>query len=109
MRKQHTFSKFSSTTLTRNSIDKLRVNYRRRTKIRKFSLSNSVPPVWIKLSALVKNAPNVNTFKNAIDSQNVSVDVFLIILILNECRKYPFEELLLPHTPCTIHRLFYNC
>ena len=69
------FFKFSSTTCTRNSIDKLCVNYSR-TNIRKFSFSNRVPPVWNKLPELVKKAPNVNTFKNAIDRQKVLVDIF---------------------------------
>ena len=69
------FFKFSSTKCTRNSIDKLCVNYSR-TNIRKFSFSNRVPPVWNKLPELVKKAPNVNTFKNAIDRQKVLVDIF---------------------------------
>ena len=64
------FFKFSSTTCTRNSIDKLCVNYNH-TNIRKFSFSNRVPPAWNKLPELVKKALNVNTFKNAIDRQKV--------------------------------------
>ena len=31
---------------------------------------------WNKLRELVKKAPNVNTFKNAIDRQNVLVDTY---------------------------------
>ena len=45
--------KFSSTTCTRNSIDKLCVNYSC-INIRKFSFSNRVPPVWNELPELVK-------------------------------------------------------
>ena len=59
----------------RNSTDKLCVNYSR-TYIRKFSFSNSVSPVWNKLPELVKKAPTVNIFKNAIDRQKVLVDIF---------------------------------
>ena len=58
---------FSSSTCTRNTIDKLCVNYNR-TNIRKFSFSNRVPPVWKNLPELIKKAPKVNTFMNVIDS-----------------------------------------
>ena len=66
IQKYLTLFKFSSTTCTKNSIDKLCVHYSH-TKIRKFSFSNRVSPVWNKLPELVKKAPNVNTFKNAIE------------------------------------------
>ena len=66
--------KFSSTTCTRNYIDKLCVYSQ--TNIRKFLFSKRVPPVWNKLPELVKKAPNVNTFKNAIDNQKVLVDIY---------------------------------
>ena len=46
------------------------------TNTRKFSFSNRVPPVRNKLPELAKKAANVNTFKNAIDKQNVLVDIF---------------------------------
>ena len=76
MRRQYlTCLSFQVITCIRNSIDKLCVN-NSRTNIRKFSFSNRVPPVWNKLPELVKKAPTVNTFKNAIDGQNVLVDIF---------------------------------
>ena len=77
------FLKFSSTACTRNSIDKLCVNYSR-ANIRKFSLSNRVPPVWNKLHELVKKAPNVNTFKNATDSKTV-LWIYFMNLMKNTC------------------------
>ena len=76
--------KFSSTTCTRNSIGKLCVNFSH-TKIKMFSFSSIVPPVWNKLPELVKKAPNVNTFKNASDRQNVLVEIYFMILMNNTC------------------------
>ena len=69
------FFMFSSTTCTRNSIDKLCVNYSC-INIRKFSFSNRMPPVWNKLPDFVKKAPNVTIFKNAIDRQKGLVYIF---------------------------------
>jgi len=61
------FFRFSETKCTRNSAEKLFINYSR-TNVRKFTFSNRVPPIWNGLAEGVKLSPNVVAFKNAIDN-----------------------------------------
>ena len=57
------FFKFSETTHTRNSVEKLFISHSR-TNVRKFTLG---PTMWNGLPESVKTTLNVIAFKNAID------------------------------------------
>ena len=76
IRKYLTCLKFSSATCTRNSINKLCVNYSR-TNIRKFSFSNKVPLVWNKVPELLTKAPNVNTIRNSIKIRKKDISTLI--------------------------------
>jgi hypothetical protein len=66
----------TNTNITRNSNNKLYVNYSR-TNIRKFTYSNRVVKYWNPLKQLTKNAPNLTTFKSLLDRDpNKIVDKF---------------------------------
>ena len=47
-----------------------------RTNIRKHSFGNRVVPLWNNLPNGVKNATNLNTFKNLLDDHKIFDDVF---------------------------------
>ena len=61
---------------TRNNEGKLFIQYSR-TNIRKYSFANRVAPHWNSLPRSVKFAPNLNTFKNLLDSNtNFNTQLF---------------------------------
>jgi len=62
----NTFFQFTSYDKTRNSTNKIYIN-RYRTNLRKNCFSNRIAPYWNKLPTHVKNAKDVNHFKNLLE------------------------------------------
>ena len=69
-----TFFQFSPFNRTRNSDKKIFIN-RSRTNLRKNCFSNRVAPYWNMLPSQVKNANNVNHFKNLLEQVKFIQDI----------------------------------
>lgn len=64
------FFEFPVTNITRNSTDKIQKKHFN-TNIRKYAYSYRIVDAWNSLTINTKRAPNINTFKNLIDSNKM--------------------------------------